>query len=62
MTKEQQLSMLDEIYNNIYQDGKKALETNKDPKERVRIMVAIAGAFMGSYEAYLNARMDRLAN
>ena len=56
MTKEQQLSMLEAICNNIYQEGKKALETNKAPKERVRAMVTIAGAFMGSYEAYLKRK------
>lgn len=64
MTKEQQLSMLEAICNNIYQEGKSALGTNKDPKERVRTMVTIAGAFMGSYKAYLklkDGQIDELA-
>lgn len=56
MTKEQQLSMLEALCDNIYKMGQNAMDADKEPRKRISTMITIAGAFMGGYAAYLRRK------
>lgn len=53
MTNEQKLSALEGLCERVYEMGKDILDPNiEDTKKKIKAMVKVAGAFMGSYDYY----------
>lgn len=53
MTTEQKLSALEGLCERVYEMGKDILDPNvKDTKKKIKLMVQVAGAFIGSYDYY----------
>lgn len=53
MTTEQKLGALEGLCERVYEMGKDILDPNvKDTKRKIKLMVQVAGAFMGGYDYY----------
>lgn len=52
MTTEQKLGALEGLCERVYEMGKDVLDPNVKDTKKIKAMVQVAGAFMGSYDYY----------